>query len=111
MTFGPQMKSPRVINYQVKESGKKLPSTPRLLGPHEIHVKCVNASDYDLNYVQRLLPSALRSFLIVKLEAVEERPSHHVSNSIWEKNILLLHCWLRTRGCGRRSVCGFALLK
>lgn len=85
MTFGPQMKSPRVINNQVKESGKKLPSTPHLLGPHEIHLKCVNASDYDLNYVQRLLPSALRSFFIVKLEAVEERPSHQVSNSIWEK--------------------------
>lgn len=70
VTFGPQMKSPRVINNQVKKSGKKLPSTPRLLGPHEIHIKCVNASDYDLNYVQRLLPSTLWSFFIVKLEAV-----------------------------------------
>lgn len=64
------MKSPRVINNQVKKSGEKLPSTPHLPGPHEIHIKCVNASDYDLNYVQRLLPSTLRSFFIVKLEAV-----------------------------------------
>lgn len=70
VTFGPQMKSPRVINNQVKKSGKKLPSTPRLLGPHEIHIKCVNASDYDLNYIQRLLPSTRWSFFIVKLEAV-----------------------------------------
>lgn len=53
------MKSPRVINNQVKKSGKKLPSTPHLPGPHEIHIKCVNASDYDLNYVQRLLPNTL----------------------------------------------------
>lgn len=42
------MKSPRVINNQVKKFGKKLPSTPHLPGPHEIHIKCVNASDYDL---------------------------------------------------------------
>lgn len=114
MTFGPQMKSPSAINNQVKKSGKKLPGTPRLLGPHEIHLKCVNASDYDLNYVQRLLPSALRSFFVVKLEAGGERCSHRVSNSIWGKkktNILLLHRWLRMRSCGRRSVCGSAPLK
>lgn len=85
MTFGPQMKSPSAINNQVKKSGKKLPGTPHLLGPHEIHLKCVNASDYDLNYVQRLLPSALRSFFVVKLEAGGERCSHRVSNSIWGK--------------------------